>query len=129
MFDWKRWPQTEAFVNGLVETALAGNGFAASLASRMRDETGTRFVDWLEPFPSDLAREGRMTPQAARDALAARDLWQSRRRRFDEDEEGFDATEALLRRVVERAGGPDLACHLVFECERDYWESRNRAAR
>ena len=70
-----------------------------------------------------------MKPHAARDALAARELWQGRRRRFDTDAEGFDATEATLARVIELAGGPDLACHLVFEAERDYWQSRNRAAR
>ena len=83
----------------------------------------------FEPFPGELAREGRMTPHAARDALAARDLWQARRRRFDDDAEGFDATEATLDRVIELAGSTDLACHLVFEVERDYWQSRNRAAR
>ena len=65
-----------------------------------------------------------MTPQAARDALAARELWEGRRRRFDDDAEGFDATEATLARVIELAGGPDLACHLVFEVERDYWQSQ-----
>jgi hypothetical protein len=74
-----------------------------------------------------MARIGRMTPQAARDALAARELWEARRRRFDDDAEGFDVTEETLTRVIERAGGPDLACHLVFEVERDYWQSRNRA--
>ena len=52
-----------------------------------------------------------------------------RRRRFDDDEEGFDATEATLERVIELAGSTDLACHLVFEVERDYWQSRNTAAR
>ena len=83
----------------------------------------------FEPFPGDLAREGRMTPHAARDALAARDLWQARRRRFDDDEEGIAATEACLERVIELAGSTDLACHLVFEVERDYWQSRNAAAR
>ena len=31
----------------------------------------------FEPFPGELAREGRMKPHAARDALAARDLWQA----------------------------------------------------
>jgi hypothetical protein len=83
----------------------------------------------FEPFPGELAREGRMAPQAARDALAARDLWLGRRRRFDDDEAGFDATEATLERVIELAGSTDLACHLVFEVERDYWQSRNTAAR
>src|SRR5262249_43297094 len=76
----------------------------------------------------DLARAGRMVPHAARDALAARDLWRGRRRRFDDDAEGFDATEKTLERVIELAGSTDLACHLVFEAERDYWQSRNRAA-
>lgn len=83
----------------------------------------------FEPFPGELAREGRMKPQAARDALAARELWQARKRRFDDDAEGFDSTETTLARVIERAGSRDLACHLVFEVERDYWQSRNRAAR
>ena len=83
----------------------------------------------FDPFASDMARAGRITPQAARDALAARELWEGRRRRFDDDAEGFDATEATLARVIELAGGPDLACALVFEVERDYWESRNSAAR
>ena len=42
-------------------------------------------------------REGRMKPHAARDALAARDLWHGRRRRFDDDEAGIAATEATAR--------------------------------
>lgn len=82
----------------------------------------------FEPFPGELAREGRMKPHAARDALAARDLWLGRKRRFDDDEEGFTATEKTLDRVIELAGSRDLACHLVFEVERAYWQSRNRAA-
>ena len=243
VFDWKRWPNTDSFVDELIESSLAGNAFAAGLAERMPGETGTRFKDWVdhlvirgnsatagrivafgyerqrstyavgvpvfahangifprislapgdgasngvdlvvsevaikvekvadfsaahdlgleivgypigpyrvgrvpgdrtalaaverrgylgfEPFPGELAREGRMKPHAARDALAARDLWQSRRRRFDDDEEGIAATEACLEQVIELAGSTDLACHLVFEVERDYWQSRNAAAR
>jgi len=82
----------------------------------------------FEPFPGSWSREGRMTPHAAREALAARELWQARRRRFDDDVEGFEVTAQLLERVIERAGSTDLACHLVFEVERDYWQSRNRAA-
>jgi hypothetical protein len=236
-FDWKRWPETEAFVAEQIASALAGNAFAAGLAGRMARETSTRFSDWVDhlvigegrglgktlsglgyvrqpiadplgspvfaheggmfprlvvargagpavrevaimvesvpafsrahdlglairgyplgpyrvgriegavtslavverrgyvgfdPFPGEMARAGRMAPHSARDALAARELWEGRKRRFDDDEEGFDATEATLARVIERAGGPDLACHLVFEAERDYWQSRNRAGR
>jgi hypothetical protein len=60
--------------------------------------------------------------------LGARELWQSRRRRFDDDEEGIAATERTLAKLIDQAGGTDLACHLIFEVERDYWQSRNRAA-
>ena len=48
---------------------------------------------------------------------------------FDDDAQGFDVTEATLNSVIELAGSPDLACHLIFEVEREYWQSRNRAAR
>ncbi|MBV8270489.1 MAG: hypothetical protein JO252_29525 [Planctomycetaceae bacterium] len=237
VFDWKRWPESEALIENWIESALAGNAFAATLSERMPAETSTRFQDWVdhlvvsdrpglgrrldglgfvrqaamytvgvpvhahengifprvalasgsgpevrevalkvesvadfsrahdlgleiegyalgpyrvgripgertslavverrgyagfEPFPGELAREGRMRPHAARDALAARDLWLARRRRFDDDAEGFDATEATLARMIELAGSVDLACHLVFEVERAYWQSRNHAAR
>ncbi len=236
-FNWKRWPETEAFVDGLIASALEGNRFAANLADRMVRETSTRFKVWVDhlvvgdsdgltrtleglgyerqltayasdtpvhghdggmfpriaiakgagpevrevairvdsvasfsrahdlglalpgyplgpyrvgriagegtslavverrgylgfdPFSGDMARMGRMSPQATRGALASRELWEGRRRRFDDDAEGFAATEATLADVIELAGGPDLACHLVFEVERDYWQSRNRAAR
>ncbi|QEH33065.1 hypothetical protein OJF2_15610 [Aquisphaera giovannonii] len=83
----------------------------------------------FEPFPGDLARDGRMRPQAARDALAALDLWRARRRRFDDDGEGIRATRATLERAIELAGDRDLACHLIFQAEREYWQSRNLAAR
>lgn len=84
----------------------------------------------FEPYSGVLSRGGRMAPHAARDALAARDLWTGRRRRFAEDEEGFDATDELLERVIELChGSEDLACDLVFEAERAYWQLRNRAAR
>ena len=243
-FDWRRWPDTEALVNGLIAAALEGNAFARELAGRLPRETGTSFAVWcdhlvvpggpgfarrldglgyqrqpiryavgvpvfahpggifpriamagegstpitgpptavrevaikvdsvaafsrahdlgleivgypmgpyrigripgerttlaaverrgylgFEPFPGELARDGRMKPHAARDAMAARDLWEARRRRFDDDADGFAATEATLGRVIELAGSTDLACHLVFEVERAYWQSRNTAAR
>jgi len=97
------------------------------------DTTGLAVVErrgytGFEPFPGRLAREGQMRPHAARDALAAREIWEARRRRFDDDAVGMETTAATLDRVIERAGSTDLACHLVFEVERDYWQSRNRAA-
>lgn len=82
----------------------------------------------FEPFSGEMAKIGRMAPHAAREALAAREIWQARRRKFEDDADGFEYTEKLLDRVIERAGSVDLACHLVFEVERDYWQSLNRAA-
>ncbi len=243
-FEWKRWPKTDSLVDEAIASALAGNAFAAALASRMPRETGTRFKVWVdhlvlrgdrafveelkaqgyarqqstysvgvplfghsggmfppiavapvepganggtgiavaevaikvdsvtafsrahdlgleiagypmgpyrlaripgarttlavverrgyrgfEPFPGELAREGRMKPHAARDALAARDLWEGRRRRFDDDLAGMTATETTLEQVIDLAGSTDLACELIFEAERSYWQSRNTAAR
>lgn len=101
---------------------VAGSATSLAVVER-RGYTG------FEPFPGELAKEGRMKPHAARDALAARDLWLGRKRRFDDDAEGFEHTEAVLSRVIDLAGSTDLACHLIFEAEREYWQSRNRAAR
>ncbi len=46
-FEWKRWPEAEAFVGQLLTTALEGNAFAAGLAERMLRETGTQFAVWV----------------------------------------------------------------------------------
>jgi hypothetical protein len=59
--------------------------------------------------------------------LQARELWQTRRRIFDEAQSGYEHTRAVLDRILDLVG-PDLACHGVFEGERAYWQSRNRAA-
>jgi hypothetical protein len=58
--------------------------------------------------------------------LAARDLWQTRRRRWTDDVEGMQHGLDRIREMVELVG-QDLACHLVFEEERRYWQKRNRA--
>ncbi len=47
-FEWRRWPETQAFIDELVVTALEGNAFAADLAGRMQRETGTPFHVWLD---------------------------------------------------------------------------------
>ena len=83
----------------------------------------------FDPFDGAMAKAGRLAPHSTRDALAARDLWHARKRSFPTDAEGFDHTEAVLERVIELCHDSiDLACHVVFEAERAYWQSRNRAA-
>jgi len=58
--------------------------------------------------------------------LKAQELWKTRPRRFSDDSTGFAQTRSLLDRVIQLVGR-DLACHIVFEQERTYWHSRNRA--
>lgn len=58
--------------------------------------------------------------------LAARELWQTRRRMWDDDAQGMQNGLERIRQMVELVG-KDLACHLVFEEERRYWQKRNRA--
>ena len=59
--------------------------------------------------------------------LKAQELWKTRRRLFASDEEGFSYTQSVLDRVIDLVGR-DLACSIVFEQERAYWQNRNRAA-
>jgi len=63
----------------------------------------------------------------AQSLLKARELWQTRARNFDRAEEGFRAADGVLDRLIDLVGR-DLACHVVFEGERTFWERRNRAA-
>lgn len=58
--------------------------------------------------------------------LAAREIWQTRRRIWENDLEGMQDGLARIKRMVDLVGR-DMACHLVFEEERRYWQKRNRA--
>jgi len=60
--------------------------------------------------------------------VRARELLQTRPRRFAQDADGFRQANRILGRAI-RLVGRDVACHLFFEVERAYWESRNHAAR
>jgi hypothetical protein len=46
-FHWEPQPQAEALVRSIMDEFLGRNRFAADLARRMKDETGTRFYDWI----------------------------------------------------------------------------------
>src|SRR5262245_26523537 len=47
-YDWKRCPEAEALVFGLLAEAVKENAFAAELSRRMGEETSTRLVDWID---------------------------------------------------------------------------------
>jgi hypothetical protein len=59
--------------------------------------------------------------------VKAKELWQTRRRLFSDDAEGFDTANKILDQSVQLVGR-DLSCKFFFSAERRYWESRNRAA-
>jgi hypothetical protein len=47
-FTWQRQPEAERLVRELVQDFLAKCSQAKMLAERMRSETGTRFIDWID---------------------------------------------------------------------------------
>src|SRR5207247_5729003 len=59
--------------------------------------------------------------------LKARELWHTRPRVFSEDTDGYWSAHATLDRIIGMVAR-DLACHVVFDGERAYWQRRNRAA-
>jgi len=62
--------------------------------------------------------------QALRQAV---ELWRKRKRAFKDEAEGYRHAQSVLERIFSLVGR-DLACHVVFEGERDYWHQRNHAA-
>jgi hypothetical protein len=47
-FQWSPQPEAFSFICGLAHDFLAACPEAAAFANRLRDETGTRFVDWID---------------------------------------------------------------------------------
>jgi hypothetical protein len=62
------------------------------------------------------------------DVLAVRENLRTRHRQFDDVAEGFAEAERHIDAAIDRVGR-DRACDLFFAAEREYWTSRNRAAR
>ena len=60
--------------------------------------------------------------------VQARELFHTRPRHCANDAEGFALAGKRLNQALTLVGR-EVACHLFFEVERAYWESRNRAAR
>lgn len=60
--------------------------------------------------------------------LRHREAFLRRRRDFADDRDGFAHAEDLIRDAVDELG-VDWTCDLFFDAEREYWQSRNRAAR
>jgi hypothetical protein len=60
-FQWAPQPAAFGFLRGLVEDFLATCPEAAAFADRMRHETGTRFIDWI-----DYIRLNKSNPKTSR---------------------------------------------------------------
>jgi hypothetical protein len=59
-------------------------------------------------------------------AILAREKWGSRPRSLNNEDEAMIQTIALGEEIVKMVG-EDMAAWIVLECERKYWEARNRA--
>jgi hypothetical protein len=59
--------------------------------------------------------------------FAHAEIFQTRPRLFENDEEGFKESNRLIDNAIADLGN-DLACNIWFAAERDYWIGRNRAA-
>lgn len=222
-FEWPLCYEAENFILERIDAFTQQNSFARSLATRMRDETGTLILDWTDylllpasdeaalratgytddpltdapdaqkqlwhpeamlprvliaptnakapralgirpEFVADFARVHGLTnpiegaplsrlrrmlisdENSARfeaierrayrgympaepdvkSFLPARELWQTRRRAWDDGAEGMKHAHERIAAMIDLVGR-DLACHLVFEEERAYWQKRNRA--
>lgn len=110
-----------AGVHGITNT-LEGATFSRFRKMLISEENGARF-EVIERR----AYRGYTTAEPDLKAyLAARELWQTRRRVWDDDRAGMKHGLERIEQMVKLVG-QDLACHLVFEEERRYWQKRNRA--
>ena len=73
----------------------------------------------LTPMPIDAAAQSKVLEWA--------EAMRLRPRQFSSDAEGFESLRTLIRRAA-RDLGRARVCDLFFKAERDYWQSRNRAA-
>lgn len=64
-FHWTPQPQAERLIGDAVEEILRRNTFAARLAQRMKDQTGTRFIDWIDHLVLPASEDYRVNLSAA----------------------------------------------------------------
>lgn len=57
----------------------------------------------------------------------AKEKWQCRPRALEDEDEAMNQTLLIAKEICNELG-PDLAAALILSCEREYWQSRNRAA-
>jgi hypothetical protein len=219
-FQWRVQPEAEQLVHTLLGTFLEASPTLSAFARRLRDETGTRLIDWVDSmhFPAESELEERLQRcgftssdhlhehpgglfpridchsgnarklflkvESVADFLTALgqdrheiqgeplaalrlarvseqdnvELWaierhgvrgfeppginevetlailnhsaqfHARQREFDDPRDGFRQARQLIAAACSELP-IDRVCDLFFSAERDYWQSRNRAAR
>jgi len=132
----KQNPSVVAIKPEFVAEFIAANNLNTKIEGEIRsryrrtvisDENGTR-LEAIERrgyrgFVPTKLKSGELAAIAT-----SKELFATRPRKFDNDAEGFAVANKRLSQAIKLVGR-DVACHLFFECERAYWESRNRAAR
>jgi hypothetical protein len=106
---------------------IEGEPFSRYRRAVVSEENGTR----LEAVERHAYRGFVAAPLIAaqlRGIIRAKELWQTRRRLFTTDAEGFRTANKILDQSLQLVGR-DLSCEFFFEAERAYWESRNLAGR
>ena len=78
-FDWQRCPEAARRVEKRIDEIVSEVRFASCLRQRMRDETGTRFIDWVDhiclPFNDPLSEMVEELGYFRAEHDAAQEVW------------------------------------------------------
>ena len=78
-FDWQRCPEAARWVEKRIDEIVSEVRFASCLRQRMRDETGTRFIDWVDhiclPFNDPLSEMVEKIGYFRAEHDAAQEVW------------------------------------------------------
>ncbi len=106
---------------------IDGQPFSQLRMARV-DAAGSHELWVVERHGSVAYRTSDVSPAMIVSALHHGEALTRRKRDFDHDQDGFDHACELVRAAATDLG-VDWTCDLFFSAERQYWQSRNRAAR
>lgn len=124
-------------VESIADFVLAGNlagravieGDPLAAVRRARVDEHEGFECWvIERHGSRGLEPETIEPERASAILRHAESLRLRQRYFESSREGFEHASRLIARAVDDLGVA-RTCDLFFQCEREYWQSRNRAAR
>jgi hypothetical protein len=110
-----------------LDVAIEGRPLAPLRKARIAAEQGSEL--WIIERHSLAGFDvTNISPEQAAAVLWHQEAFRRRRRHFPAEEQGFEHAQQLLA-AASKDLGIDRACDLLFAAEREYWQSRNRAAR